>query len=108
MKTKCKYQRNTDVCNSLPILRWLRVYSDIQEYAQTEENGPAQQLVQSISNGEGYFVGCDNWQLGEKRHWFKPLNENVDIDLFKKLLDGKVSVYFVIKLHLNMDKNLII
>jgi len=108
MKTKCKYQRNTDVCNGLPVLRRLRVYSDLQDYAQTEENGPAQQLAQSISNGGGYFVGCDNWRLGEKRHRFKPLNENVYIDLFEKLLDGKVSVHFVIKLHLDMGKNLII
>ena len=45
MKTKCKYQRNTDVCNGLPLLRWLRVYLDIQEYAQAEENGLVQQLV---------------------------------------------------------------
>jgi len=104
MKTKCKYQRNTDVCNGLPVLRRLRVYSDLQDYAQAEENGPAQQLAQLILNKVRYFVECDNWWLGH----FKLLNENVDIDLFKKLLNEKISVHFVIKLHLDMDKNLII
>ena len=51
MKVKCKYQRGTNICDGLPVLKRLRIYSDIQDYTQTEENGPVQQLAQSISNG---------------------------------------------------------
>ncbi len=94
MKVKCKYQRGDIVCQGLPVLKRLQVFTNTQNYAQTDENSPVSHLVQSISNGGGYFVGCSDWRLGERRHRFRPLNENVDIKLFEDLLEGKVSMHF--------------
>jgi hypothetical protein len=102
MKVKCKYKRGDDICRGLPVLKRLQVYADIQDHAQIDENSPVQQLAKSISNGGGYFVGCSGWRLGEKKHRFRPLNENVDIQLFEDLLAGKVSIQFKIKLHLKV------
>ena len=68
------------------------------------ENEPVQRLAQLILNGGGYFVRCNKWWLGEKGHRFKPLNENIDINLFEDLLEGKVSIHtFYNKLLLNIN-----
>ncbi|PKC53387.1 hypothetical protein RhiirA1_479404 [Rhizophagus irregularis] len=71
-KNKCRYVTNGVQCVGKPVLKCL--------WFHDETTSPS------------YFIGCSEWKLNERYHWFISIKDNVDFNLLSQLLNGLLFI----------------